>query len=223
MRSTATLVVSALRDLTCDYTAYTWIFWALQNLSRVRAHTGVQLFSLRCSLSLASFSSRLCSLSPSPHHHSLSHHCEGRNPWRASQPDLFNILTGRLCELCVCACMRTHGRQWISQNGEEKRDWMEIINSTTYLTWGLGWRRGMAGWGPQQTSCTHTETHINALIPGLCPSLSFKWCYALILTLWLNQSPHLSCFFFRFLSFFSLMSLLHSVSRPLSLAPSSSL
>lgn len=75
--------------------------------------------SLCCSLSLAVFHSRLCSLSPSPHHLSVSHHCEGRKPWRASQPDLFNVqaLWGvRLC-VYVHTCERMNQSK---RRGEEK-------------------------------------------------------------------------------------------------------
>lgn len=36
----------------------------------------------------------------------------------------------RLYEVCVCACLCTHGRQWISQKGEEQRNeggWRSLI------------------------------------------------------------------------------------------------
>ena len=55
----------------------------------------------------------------------------------------------------------------------------------------------------------------------MCPSLSAKWCSALILTPWVNPSPHLSCFFFLLClpSTFPFLSLSLSLSGSVSLPP----
>lgn len=120
----------------------------------------------------------------------------------------------------VRVCAHMGDNESVKTEKRKETGWRSLI---AQHTWHEVWVEDAGWWGEGHSRhLARIHKHINALIPGLCPSLSFKWCYALILTLWLNQSPHLSCFFFLFL-FFSLMSLLHSVSRPLSLAPSSSL
>lgn len=123
------LVVSSLWDLTCLYSVCMSVLGPARE-SSLSLSTKKYSCSLCCSLSLAVFRSCLCSVSPSPHHLSVSHHCEGRKPWGASQPDLFNGASGRLYEVCVGACLCTHGRQWISQKGEEQRNesgWRSLI------------------------------------------------------------------------------------------------
>lgn len=155
----------------------------------------VQLLSLLLSFS-GSLPSRLCSLSPSPHHLSVSHHCEGRKPRRASQPDLFNVPTSSM------RCVRVHVCAHLEDNEsvkEEKRREMglDIYNSTAYLTWGLGEEAvRLDEVHGRHIARMHKHVYTHTLIPGVCPSLSAKWCYALMLTLWVNPSPHLSRFFF---------------------------
>lgn len=152
------------------------------------------------------FPSRLCSLSASPHHLSVSHHCEGRKPWRASQPDLFNAASS--CMKCVCVCMCVHmgdNESVKEEKGRERR--LDIFNSTAYLTWGLGEEAGRLNEiRGRHIARIHTHKHVYTLIPGVCSSLSAKWCYALILTLWVRPKP-------TSLSFLFSLSLLHFLSH----------
>lgn len=78
-------------------------------------------YSLCYSLSLARLPSSLCSLSPPPHHLSVSHHCEGKKPRSASQPDLFNGL-------------RIRG---VFARLERREDWDKTLCLIAYLTSGL--------------------------------------------------------------------------------------
>lgn len=107
--------------------------------------------SLCCSLSLAVFHSRLCSLSPSPHHLSVSHHCEGRKPWRASQPDLFNVPTDRPTLWGVRLCVYAHTCERMNQSNKERRREMTLDGDHLWhsiFDMRPGRRRGEAGWGP---------------------------------------------------------------------------
>ncbi len=107
---------------TCDYTVHGWVFWGHARESFRSMSAKKYNYSLCCSLSLAPFPSCLCSLSLSPHHLSVSHHCEGRKPRRASQPDLFNVPTPSMrCVFeCVRVCVCTHVGD--NESVKEERD-----------------------------------------------------------------------------------------------------
>lgn len=123
--------------------------------------------SLCCSLSLALpppllLASRLCSLSPSPHHLSVSHHCEGGKPWGASQPDLLNGASSYMrCVFLLRACAYVGDSESfkVERRGQIRLD---IFNNVAYLTWGpwvrswVHWMRSMAYILP---TCANTYTH----------------------------------------------------------------
>lgn len=114
--STESLVVNELRDWACDYT---WEF-ARETFQSTKKHYS-------CSSSSAACPSHLCSLSPSPHHLSVSHHAKKR-----MQTDSLNLPTGRLCPGCVLLLVCWEGRESIRKEGKT-----EIINSATCLAQGV--------------------------------------------------------------------------------------
>lgn len=122
----------------------------------------------------------LCSLSPSPHHLLVSHHCEGRKPWRASQPDLFNVQSidsfyvVRVCvcmHACVCACIC--GRQLISQRRREKR--LYIFNSAAPFDMRSWWRGVKAGWSPWRIARIDKHTYTHWSVPLLVSQVVLRF------------------------------------------------
>lgn len=105
--STESLVVNELRDWACDYT------WEFARETFLRTSTKKHYYSF-CSSSSTACPSHLCSLSPSPHHLSASHHAKKR-----TQTASLNLPTGRLSLGCVLLHVCWEG---INQRRRENSD-----------------------------------------------------------------------------------------------------